>query len=51
VSNVNNEDDVIGVGEFINIFLKAETAKYGYYTLSHFSPKFGEGGEPSWWDE
>jgi hypothetical protein len=44
VWNVNNEDGVIGVGAFINIFPKTGNAKYGYFTFSHFSPKFGEGG-------
>lgn len=44
VWNANNEDGAVGVGEFINVFPKRGNAIYGYYTLSHFSPKFGEGG-------
>jgi penicillin V acylase-like amidase (Ntn superfamily) len=44
VWNANNEDGAVGVGEFINVFPKTGNAKYGYYTFSHFSPKFGEGG-------
>ncbi|MGY2134485.1 hypothetical protein ACW9KT_19815 [Hymenobacter sp. HD11105] len=43
VWNANNEDGAVGVGEFINVFPKTGRAKYGYYTLSHFSPKLGEG--------
>ncbi len=40
----NNEDGTTGVANFINVFPKSGEAKYGYYTLSHFSPKHGEGG-------
>jgi hypothetical protein len=44
VWNCNNEDGTTGVANFINVFPKSGEAKYGYYTLSHFSPKHGEGG-------
>jgi hypothetical protein len=44
VWNANNEDGTTGVANFINVFPKPAGTKYGYYTLSHFSPKFGEGG-------
>jgi hypothetical protein len=40
----NNEDGPIGVANFINVFPKSGIMKYGYFTLSYFSPKFGEGG-------
>lgn len=40
----NNEDGPTGVANFINVFPKAQGMKYGYYTLSYFSPKLGEGG-------
>jgi len=40
----NNEDGPIGVANFINVFPKPVGMKYGYYTLSYLSPKFGEGG-------
>lgn len=39
----NNEDGEIGVANFINVFPKSVEVKYGYFTLSYFSPKFGEG--------
>jgi hypothetical protein len=39
----NNEDGEIGVANFINVFPKYGEMKYGYFTLSYFSPKFGEG--------
>jgi hypothetical protein len=44
VWTANNEDGADGVGAFINVFPKTANGKYGYYTLSHFSPRFGEGG-------
>jgi hypothetical protein len=40
----NNEDGPIGVANFINVFPKSVGIKYGYFTLSYLSPKFGEGG-------
>lgn len=39
----NNEDGEIGVANFINVFPKSVEMKYGYFTLSYFSPQFGEG--------
>lgn len=39
----NNEDGEIGVANFINVFPKSLDMKYGYFTFSYFSPKFGEG--------
>ena len=39
----NNEDGEIGVANFINVFPKSVQMRYGYFTLSYFSPKFGEG--------
>ncbi|WP_143960267.1 DUF3471 domain-containing protein [Litoribacter populi] len=44
VWNANNEDGPKGVATFINVFPKSAQTNYGYYTLSHFSPKNGEGG-------
>lgn len=44
VWNANNEDGPKGISNFINVFPKTSTNKYGYYTLSYFSPKEGEGG-------
>lgn len=43
VWNANNEDGPLGVANFINVFPKSGTAKYGYYTLSYLSPSLGEG--------
>lgn len=43
VWNSNNEDGPIGLANFINIFPKDRNIKYGYFTLSYFSPKLGEG--------
>lgn len=44
VWNANNEDGPAGVANFINVFPQSENAKYGYYTLSYFSPEQGQGG-------
>jgi hypothetical protein len=44
VWNINNEDGPFGVANFINVFPKSGSAKYGYYTLSYLSPEFGKGG-------
>ncbi len=44
VWNLNNEDGPFGVANFINVFPKSGTARYGYYTLSYFSPELGKGG-------
>ena len=43
VWNANNEDGPKGIANFINVFPKTNNTKYGYYTLSYFSPKNGEG--------
>lgn len=40
----NNEDGPVGVANFINVFPKSAQTKFGYFTLSYFSPKLGEGG-------
>jgi hypothetical protein len=44
VWNANNEDGPFGTANFINVFPKSENTKYGYYTLSYFSPALGQGG-------
>lgn len=44
VWNMNNEDGPYGTANFINVFPKSESTKYGYYTLSYFSPTLGKGG-------
>lgn len=44
VWNLNNEDGPFGVANFINVFPKSGTARYGYYTFSYLSPEFGKGG-------
>ncbi len=44
VWNMNNEDGPFGVANFINVFPRLGQTKYGYYTLSYFSPEFGKGG-------
>ncbi len=44
VWNANNEDGPFGVGNFINVFPKTENSKYGYFTLSYLSPRYGNGG-------
>jgi penicillin V acylase-like amidase (Ntn superfamily) len=43
VWNCNNEDGPLGVANFITVFPKSTSIKYGYFTLSYFSPKLGEG--------
>jgi hypothetical protein len=40
----NNEDGYLGVATFINVFPATESRRYGYFTLSLFSPKYGQGG-------
>jgi hypothetical protein len=44
VWNANNEDGPAGVGQFISVFPKSGTGRFGYYTLSYYSPQAGEGG-------
>ena len=44
VWNLNNEDGPYGVANFLNVFPKTENTKYGYFTLSYFSPALGNGG-------
>lgn len=44
VWNANNEDGPLGTANFINVFPKTGNAKYGYYTLCYYLPKFGQGG-------
>ncbi len=44
VWNLNNEDGPYGVANFLNVFPKTQNIKYGYYTLSYFSPELGKGG-------
>lgn len=44
VWNLNNEDGPYGVANFLNVFPKSKDSKYGYYTLSYFSPELGTGG-------
>lgn len=43
VWNCNNEDGPDGIANFINVFPKTGNSKYGYYTLSYLSPKYGQG--------
>jgi len=40
----NNEDGAYTFDTFINVFPKTEDTKYGYFTLSYFSPKNGASG-------
>ncbi len=44
VWNANNEDGPFGVANFINVYPKTSQNKYGYYTLTYFSPRFGQTG-------
>lgn len=44
VWNANNEDGPFGVANFINVFPKTDNVKYGYYTFSYMSPKYGQNG-------
>lgn len=44
VWTMNNEDGYVGIANFINVFPATENNKYGYYTLSYFSPEWGKGG-------
>ncbi|HEA21749.1 hypothetical protein LCGC14_1207550 [marine sediment metagenome] len=39
----NNEDGPFGVANFINVYPRTGTDRYGYYTLSYISPRYGEG--------
>ncbi len=43
VWTANNEDGPFGVANFINVFPKSGNARYGYYTLSYLSPRYGQG--------
>lgn len=45
VWNANNEDGPFGIANFINVYPKSKDEKYGYYTLSYLSPKYGQGGQ------
>ncbi|MBW1298525.1 carcinine hydrolase/isopenicillin-N N-acyltransferase family protein [Aquimarina litoralis] len=45
VWNANNEDGPFGIANFINVYPKSKDQKYGYYTLSYLSPKYGQGGQ------
>ncbi|WP_405208577.1 DUF3471 domain-containing protein [Aquimarina sp. LLG6339-5] len=45
VWNANNEDGPFGIANFINVYPKSKNAKYGYYTLSYLSPKYGNSGQ------
>ena len=44
VWNMNNEDGPPQTANFVNVFPATVDRPYGYYTLSYFSPKSGEGG-------
>lgn len=44
VWTANNEDGPFGVANFINVFPRSGTDRYGYYTLSYLSPRYGQGG-------
>ena len=44
VWTMNNEDGPQGVANFINVFPQSENNKFGYFTLSYFSPEWGTGG-------
>lgn len=44
VWTMNNEDGYLGIANFINVFPATENNKYGYYTLSYFSPEWGKDG-------
>ena len=44
VWNANNEDGPFGVANFLNVYPKSPQNEYGYYTLSYFSPRFGQTG-------
>ena len=44
VWTANNEDGPFGVANFINVFPRSGSDKYGYYTLSYMSPRYGKGG-------
>ena len=44
VWNANNEDGPFGVANFINVYPKTSQNKYGYYTLTYFSSRFGQTG-------
>lgn len=43
VWTANNEDGPFGVANFINVFPRSGSNKYGYYTLSYMSPRYGHG--------
>lgn len=44
VWTMNNEDGYLDISNFINVFPSTEDNKYGYYTLSYFSPDWGRDG-------
>ena len=44
VWNGNNEDGPFGVANFINVYPQTAQNKYGYYTLTYFSPSYGQSG-------
>lgn len=44
VWTANNEDGPFGIANFINVFPRSKTNRYGYYTLSYLSPRYGQGG-------
>jgi hypothetical protein len=44
VWTMNNEDGHTGIANFINVFPVSDDHKFGYYTLSYFSPGWGEDG-------
>ncbi len=44
VWNMNNEDGPADVANFVNVFPRTDSTRYGYYTLSYLTPKDGEGG-------
>lgn len=44
VWTANNEDGPFGIANFITVFPRSEANRFGYYTLSYLSPRYGSGG-------
>lgn len=44
VWNMNNEDGPLGVANFMRVFPRTDTTRYGFYSLAYLSPDMAAGG-------
>ncbi|QCX00908.1 hypothetical protein FGM00_12595 [Aggregatimonas sangjinii] len=44
VWTANNEDGPFGIANFINVYPRSQTDKFGYYTMTYLSPLYGQSG-------